>query len=118
MSKNRIPLLAGVALSAFTASSAALAQDHSFCLEDTFTNAGDGDDRVINLAISLYGQAPAGSDDRARYESVFRSFARGVYEATNGAHYIGELTIYQNGAQKRFADIIWGRGTTDAEWRE
>ncbi len=77
------------------------------CYDDDFL-AVVGDDQVFDLTISLW-TAPT-SAERELYEDVLEHFARGVYEASNGAHKIRNITIHQNGHQKRFADIIWNHG--------
>lgn len=65
--------------------------------------------RTINVTISLYRSAPAGSAIRRTYEQAIRYFADGVYESSNCAHQLGKVSIYQRGKAKDTADIVWVR---------
>lgn len=65
--------------------------------------------RTINVTISLYRAAPAGSAIRRTYEQAIRYFADGVYESSNCAHQLGKVSIYQRGKAKDTADIVWVR---------
>lgn len=65
--------------------------------------------RTINVTISLYRVAPAGSALRRQYEQAIRYFADGIYEATNCAHIVGKVSIYQRGKAKDTADVVWMR---------
>jgi len=65
--------------------------------------------RTINVTISLYRVAPAGSALRRQYEQAIRYFADGIYEATNCAHIVGKVSIYQRGKAKDTADVVWVR---------
>jgi len=60
---------------------------------------------LIDLTISLYKSAPT-ANDQAPYERVLEQFADGIYEMSNGAHKIRNITIYPNG-QNPNAHIIW-----------
>lgn len=79
--------------------------------------------RVFNIVISLY-ENPSGDndpaykeqscdknpetpDDRTPYEQIIGYFADAVYEATEGAHKIGRVSIYTNWDYWWKADIQW-----------
>ncbi|HWP06845.1 MAG TPA: hypothetical protein VNN72_13925, partial [Polyangiaceae bacterium] len=80
------------------------------CYSDDFmVDVGSGV-KVFDLTISLWNHP----SDHTNVEDVLRNFARGVFEASNGAHKIRNITIHQDGLQKRFADIIWKQGGTSA----
>lgn len=61
---------------------------------------------AIDLSISLHGK-PLTADERRPYESIIGYFADGVYEASNGAHKIGRVTIYTDARSSDKADILW-----------
>ncbi|RMG69750.1 MAG: hypothetical protein D6711_18910 [Chloroflexi bacterium] len=61
---------------------------------------------VIDLSISLY-RTPSLAE-HAAYEEILGYFADAIYEASNGKHKIGNITIYQNGQSQDTADIRWG----------
>ncbi len=79
----------------------------------------NGNTRLIDLTVSLYKTAPT-AGDRQPYEELFRLFADSIYEATNGAHAIRTITIYDNGRFSDRANILWiaferqPRATTNA----
>lgn len=61
---------------------------------------------VIDLSISLYKAANTPAE-RAPYEEILMHFADAIYEMTNGAHKVRNVTIYQNGRHARTADVVW-----------
>jgi hypothetical protein len=60
-------------------------------------------DLVISLEASPIGDA----DAMARYEEIVQDFSDAVYEATEGAHTIGEVTFYTSSLAHDRADVIW-----------
>lgn len=60
----------------------------------------------FDVIISLYNN-PTTDAERAPYEAIIGYFADAVFEATNGAHKIGTVTIFPNGANSDRADIGW-----------
>ncbi len=66
---------------------------------------------VIDLSMSLYKAATTPAE-RAPYEEILAHFADAIYEMSNGAHRVRNVTIYQNGRQARTADVVW----TTQEW--
>jgi hypothetical protein len=62
--------------------------------------------RLIDLTVSLYKTA-ASETDRQPYVELFQLFADALYEATNGAHKLRTITIYDNGRFSDRADIRW-----------
>jgi calcium-activated chloride channel regulator 4 len=82
------------------------------CYADDFMGTVNGD-QVFDISISLWTTpSPA---DRANYEDVLRNFARGIFEMSNGQHKIRNITIYQDGKRKRFANVIWSKGISQQE---
>jgi hypothetical protein len=64
--------------------------------------------RYVDLTVSLYAGAPiATAAERAKYEANFQYFADGVYEASNGAHRLRNITIYRDGQNMGNVDIEW-----------
>ena len=61
---------------------------------------------AYDVTISLHS-APKTAQERERYERIIRYFADGVFEASNGAHKIGKVTVYSRGAQANRADVVW-----------
>lgn len=96
LSKNhRIDFVESVAVSACNANVKCRAIPH-----ETPSRQGHYFDVVIAMHDS---RSPA---DRECIESAITNFALGVYEATEGKHYIGTVSIYENpGCLK--SDIIW-----------
>jgi Mg-chelatase subunit ChlD len=61
----------------------------------------------FDITISLY-RSPINTDaERAPYERIIEYFADGVYEASNGIHKIGTVTIYTGSDFGDKADIVW-----------
>ncbi|MBN2003182.1 MAG: hypothetical protein JXA21_07470 [Anaerolineae bacterium] len=60
----------------------------------------------IDLSISLYKSATT-SAEREPYEEILAHFADAIYEMSNGAHKVRNVTIYQNGSHARTADVVW-----------
>ena len=81
----------------------------------TFMEASS--EAVFDLTISLDAN-PQGDDDwtvddgandadQRAYEERIKEFARAVYQSTNGAHKIGMVTIYRDGALANSTDVLW-----------
>ena len=66
---------------------------------------------TIDLSVSLYKSAPTAAE-REPYEEIFAYFADAIYEMSNGAHKVRNVTIYENGARADEADVVW----IDQEW--
>ncbi len=62
--------------------------------------------RLIDLTVSLYKTTAAGAE-RQPYVELFQLFADTLYEASNGAHKLRTITIYDNGRFSDRADILW-----------
>lgn len=72
---------------------------------------------VFDLSISLYNQ-PTGDDDPAndtgseqqtQYETIIGHWADAVCEQSNGAHQLGRIRIFRNGAFSTRADVVWNQ---------
>jgi uncharacterized protein YegL len=72
---------------------------------------------VFDLSISLE-ENPQGDDkypedsgtgdaDQNAYEAKIEEFADAVYQATNGAHKIGKVTVFRDGDLAGVADVTW-----------
>jgi calcium-activated chloride channel regulator 3/4 len=72
---------------------------------------------VFDITISLDSN-PQGDDDwtvdsgaadaeQRAFEERIKEFANAVYQSTNGAHQIGRVTIFREGAQRNRVDVIW-----------
>ncbi len=59
----------------------------------------------VDITVSLYRNP--NSTDRAKYETVMRYFADGVYEASNGANKLRKITFYVNGANSDRSHVVW-----------
>ncbi len=62
--------------------------------------------RLIDLTVSLYKTA-ATEAERQPYVDILQLFADALYEASNGAHKVRTITIYDNGRFSDRADILW-----------
>lgn len=69
-------------------------------------NPGVPPSRLFDLTISIYKPITTPAE-RQPYEELFRLFADGIYEMTNGAHKIRTVTFYDNGRFADRADIQW-----------
>jgi calcium-activated chloride channel regulator 3/4 len=78
---------------------------------------------VFDITISLDSN-PQGDDnyrvkdgandaEQRAYEERIEEFARAVYQSTNGAHKIGRVTIFREGAQTNRVDVIWYENCPD-----
>lgn len=78
---------------------------------------------VFDITISLDAN-PQGDDDwtvddgandadQRAYEERIKEFANAVYQSTNGAHKIGMVTIYRDGALANSVDVIWNENCPD-----
>jgi len=60
----------------------------------------------IDLSLSLYKSAVTPTE-REPYEEILAHFADAIYEMSNGAHKVRNVTIYQNGSHALTADVVW-----------
>ena len=78
---------------------------------------------VFDITISLEAN-PQGDDDwtvddgandadQRAYEDRIKEFANAVYQSTNGAHKIGMVTIYRDGALANSVDVLWNENCGD-----
>lgn len=65
---------------------------------------------VFDLRVSYYDTAANSVTKKDAIEASFRSFAEGLYEASNGMHKLGKVTIYTDGGFKDDTDILWAGG--------
>lgn len=83
------------------------------------TTVGTFSATELDLSISLYN-SPAGdndgntqdidkgSADQDKIEKIIQYAADAIYEATEGAHKIGQVRIFTNKKRRDLVDIIWG----------
>lgn len=66
--------------------------------------------RKIDLVFSIERSVP--QNERWKYESVARYAADAIFEMSEGRHYLGKITFYQNWQNFRNAHISWEK----CEW--
>lgn len=76
---------------------------YSRMYEKESKNRYDSNLSVFDITISLYNTP----SDKSVYEDIIGYFADAVYEQSNGAHKLGNITIYTNSKNRSKADIIW-----------
>lgn len=64
-------------------------------------------EEVFNLTVSYHGSYDSALSNKEKVEANLQNFADAVYEMTNGAHRIGRVEIYTDGANKDNNDITW-----------
>ena len=64
-------------------------------------------DTAFDIKVSYYDTSVNTNSRKAAIEANINSFADALYEATNGAHRIRNVTIYADGAFKDDTDILW-----------
>lgn len=69
-------------------------------------DTGNANVRLFDLTMSIYKPVTTPTE-RKPYEDLFNLFADAIYEMTNGAHKIRNVTIYDNGRFADRADIRW-----------
>jgi len=62
---------------------------------------------TFNIRASYYGSYDAAMQNKEAIEANFRHMAEGIYEATNGAHTLGKVTIYTDAAYNDNAAVVW-----------
>lgn len=76
----------------------------------SYDSDGTPNQEVLDLSICLE-RVPSESE-KLKYESVIGYYADGLYEVTNGAHYLGNVTFYVGGRFCSSSTIKWDK--TDA----
>ena len=70
-------------------------------------------DIVVSLEENPQGDndasadAGASDDEQNAFEERIKEFANAVFQATNGAHKVGRVTIYRDYKQRALADVQW-----------
>ncbi len=64
-------------------------------------------EEVFNLTVSYHGSYDSALSNKEKIEANIQHLADAVYEMTNGAHRIGRVEIYTDGANKDNNDITW-----------
>jgi len=59
----------------------------------------------VDFTVSVY--KTVGVSDRTPYENILGYFADGLYEMTNGAYKVRNITVYQNGQFSDKANMVW-----------
>lgn len=62
---------------------------------------------TFDLRVSYYDSSANSLSKKEAIENNIRNFADGLYEASNGAHKLGKVTIFTDGAYKDNTDILW-----------
>jgi calcium-activated chloride channel regulator 4 len=62
---------------------------------------------AYDVTISYYDTAANTASKKTALENIIGFFADAVYEMSNGAHQIGQVTIYTDSAYKDKADVVW-----------
>jgi hypothetical protein len=63
--------------------------------------------KVVDLTISLHRATKPTGAVLTRYEDIIKRLADALYEASNGAFKLGEVTLYLGGQCASTADVIW-----------
>ena len=86
------------------------------------------EEKIFNLNISYYrtlvGRDGIRHPDAKKIEDIIGFWADGLYEATNGEHYLGSVIITQGGTKFRLNDknnernthVIWGKKGHPRAW--
>ncbi len=61
--------------------------------------------RKIDLDISFYRYVP--QNERSKYQDIARYAADAIYEMSEGRHYLGKITFYQNNQNYRNVHVLW-----------
>jgi hypothetical protein len=88
-----------------------LAGESAFTAESTITTE-DRTSLSFDLIVSYYDTFANATAKKAAIEENFQYMADSVFEMSNGAHKLGNITIYTDGAKRDVADVIW-IGTKD-----
>ncbi|TAN48603.1 MAG: VWA domain-containing protein [Methylococcaceae bacterium] len=67
-------------------------------------------DTIHDIRVSYYDTAENLNARKAAIEDNIKAFANAMYEATNGAHRLGRVSIYPDGAYKDNTDVLWVQG--------
>lgn len=70
-----------------------------------YDSDGTPSEEVNDIVICL--ERNPTDDEKKNYEDVIGYYADGLYEATNGANFIGNVVVYTNGRNCSSADITW-----------
>lgn len=69
---------------------------------------GTPSEEVNDMVICL--ERNPTSTEKKNYEDVLGYYADGLYEATNGANFVGNVIVYTSGRYCSSADITWKNG--------
>ncbi len=64
-------------------------------------------DTPFDIRVSYYDTTENATTRRAAIEANINYFAEALYEATNGAHRLRNVTVFTNGAFKDDTDVLW-----------
>lgn len=64
-------------------------------------------DTIHDIRVSYYDTAENMNTRKTAIEDNIKAFANAMYEATNGAHRLGRVSIYPDGAYKDDTDVLW-----------
>lgn len=84
--------------------------EESVAISLVVTQEDEGDSQPVDVTISIYKTVPVA--ERISYTNIISFFADSIYEMSNGAHQVRNVTIFQNGQNARTADVLWN----EREW--
>ena len=70
--------------------------------------------QAIDLRVSYYDTYANTLSKKAQIEANLRHFSEALYESSNGAHRLGKVTVFTDGAYADNTDIMWLKDTNDS----
>jgi len=71
------------------------------------------DTQAIDLRVSYYDTYTNTLAKQATIEATLRHFSEAVYEASNGIHRLGNITVFADGGHADDTDVLWLKDTDD-----
>jgi uncharacterized protein YegL len=79
-----------------------------------FTHYPESGTKAIDLRVSYYDTYANTLKKKAQIEANLRHFSEGIYESSNGAHRLGKVTVFTDGAYADNTDILWRKETNNS----
>ncbi len=70
--------------------------------------------QAINLRVSYYDTYDNTLTKKAQIEANFRHLSEAIYEASNGVHRLGKITVFSDGGHADDTDILWLKDINDS----